>query len=409
MRDVRFRRNFTNLARVSSHEQCWAIIAGTPSDFLEATSRWPTNTPVRTLVPMGSAVAVARQGVFLTNAHVVEPLDRDTLRAVYPGLDRILETLVTSLRAAPGRPGCATDFPPDPEFRRKFTQGFGGWVLDQILASARNDGVWVVARPREMKLFQIGLQPINLDILRGMRIRGLSLSELARMVNPEEVAVNLTSGAETPDKLATEADVLQVGQIYPGEDVAVLRTKTALDLVCLRLGDAGPLELPDGSHIIAFGFPSAADLPGLAKDKAHPQVISHGGEMLRRVSTSQGWEALFITAAVSNGDSGGPVLDNFGRVVGLTVFGSTSTSGNNLAVSVSLAKKYLQLAKVQADPGKTTERWERGLRYYFDKDYANALKEFDAINGKNQFLLGRGNEYVEQAIANCRSALGKKK
>jgi hypothetical protein len=247
--------------------------------------------------------------------------------------------------------------------------------------------------------------------------------------------------SDTPDSYATQADILQVGERFPGEDVAVLKTKTPLQLISLPLGSSAPLDLPQGADVTAFGFPGATyEFGGLKEDQKHPRVIPHSGQMVQRIATEKNWEALYVTMNVSPGDSGGPVVDAYGRVVGLNDAGNPHWSGNNVAVPIDVAKKYLDKAGVQAAAGRLTEHWTKGQLYYWQKDYARARREFEFVNGTGPdpdreswwsvltaklpgrrgnsrpdwapaelfTPVGRGNEYVKQAIENCNLKLGKR-
>ncbi|HEV2687473.1 MAG TPA: hypothetical protein VGV35_02935 [Bryobacteraceae bacterium] len=158
-------------------------------------------------------------------------------------------------------------------------------------------------------------------------------------------------------------------------------------------------------------------------------MIAHDGKMVQRVQTEKDWEALYITAAISEGDSGGPVVDRYGRAVALNDYGNTSRAGNNVAVPINLAKKYLEQVKVQPDAGSLTSLWLTGQDYYSRGEYSKALQEFEIVNGTrpdpeshlsltervNSLLkpkpvgrlapAGRANDYVLQAIANCKLKL----
>src|SRR5262249_44628817 len=134
-------------------------------------------------------------------------------------------------------------------------------------------------------------------------------------------------------------------------------------------------------------------------------------------------------AAISEGDSGGPIVDRYGRVVALNDAGNVARAENNVAVPINLVKKYVEQAKVEAAPGRLTDHWMKGQQYFQRKEYAKALAEFEIVNrtrpdsdsahspslierisriGKPALptpQLGPGNDYVEQAIQICKRAL----
>ncbi|HEV2687474.1 MAG TPA: hypothetical protein VGV35_02940 [Bryobacteraceae bacterium] len=83
--------------------------------------------------------------------------------------------------------------------------------------------------------------------------------------------MNLEAASDNPQAYATETEIIASGQTFLGENVAVLRSKTRLELIALPLGDSSSAELPDGSGIVAFGFPGVAEMSGIKQDQAHPE------------------------------------------------------------------------------------------------------------------------------------------
>src|SRR5690606_5438161 len=86
-------------------------------------------------------------------------------------------------------------------------------------------------------------------------------------------------------------------------DLAVLRASTELEATPLALSSSAP---DVGSQIFAIGNPQGLE-----------RTISEGIISGRR--TVRGGEVLQITAPISPGSSGGPVVDASGAVVGVTV------------------------------------------------------------------------------------------
>jgi S1-C subfamily serine protease len=442
LRDVRFVRNPDALIPIAASPNCWATIADSPGQYITTSLKSDRILSVRKTFATGSSFAVSPQGVFLTNAHVIAPPDSTKLEELLPAIAESLAPLVSglhgrnptqlelllnpNLRAA----GCLAGIPADKDARKAFVNTMAAWMIRQVLSKVRTYAVYVVTRPRQVLLPAVGyggLFASKYDLFT----RGLTkpVPTTSAPPDPNEINVNLETASDNPATYATEMDIMTSGQIFPGEDVAVLRSKKTLELIALPLGDSSGAELPDGSSIVAFGFPGAAEMSGLKQDQAHPKVIAHDGKMVQRVSTDKDWEALYITAAISEGDSGGPIMDRYGRVVALNVYGNQNRAGNNVAVPINLAKKYLTQAKVEPDSGPLTARWLAGQDYYARGEYTKALQEFEIVDGtrpdpestksfrdrvKDLFNAkataglpptSRGNDYVAQAIANCKLKL----
>jgi S1-C subfamily serine protease len=119
----------------------------------------------------------------------------------------------------------------------------------------------------------------------------------------------------------TFATVSGVVAYDPGHDVAVIKIQGATPPT-LKLGNSDSLHV--GDHIVAIGSPL-----GLQNTVSEGIVSALRGGLVQ------------MSAAISPGSSGGPVLNNTGEVVAISV--ATVAEGQNLnfAVPINWAKRYL--------------------------------------------------------------------
>lgn len=133
-------------------------------------------------------------------------------------------------------------------------------------------------------------------------------------------------------------------------DLALLRVEAKGDLPALPLGtDDGLTELAD---VFAFGFPLGA---ALAADRAeYPAMTVTAGTVaaLRR----KGGELQYVQVDVSVtfGNSGGPLLDENGKVVGVITSGVPGQRGITLAIPVSRVRRFLATPDIQFVPPQLT-------------------------------------------------------
>jgi hypothetical protein len=127
----------------------------------------------------------------------------------------------------------------------------------------------------------------------------------------------------------------------------VVRRDKELDLALLKVDGAEkfePLELGTDNdlgeltELIAFGFPFGA---ALAREGEYPSISVNVGNVTSLRKDKQGnLNRIQLDAALNPGNSGGPVLDRKGKVVGVVVSG-IQNSGVNMAIPVSHVQTFL--------------------------------------------------------------------
>ena len=147
---------------------------------------------------------------------------------------------------------------------------------------------------------------------------------------------------------------LKDGRTFTGEvvgadeatDVAVIRVD-ASDLPVAELGDSEMLKV--GQFVLAIG--NALALPG--GPTVSMGVLSAKGRPLP--GTDFIFEGLLQTdAAVNPGNSGGPLADLDGRIIGMTTLMIPYAQGMGFAIPINTVKK---IAQEILDNGRVSRRW----------------------------------------------------
>jgi S1-C subfamily serine protease len=147
---------------------------------------------------------------------------------------------------------------------------------------------------------------------------------------------------------------LKDGRTFTGEvvgsdeatDIAVIRLEAA-DLPAAELGDSEDLKV--GQFVIAVG--NALALPG--GPTVSLGVLSAKGRPLP--GTDFIFEGLIQTdAAVNPGNSGGPLADLEGRVIGITTMMIPYAQGMGFAIPINTVKK---IAQEIVENGRVSRRW----------------------------------------------------
>jgi S1-C subfamily serine protease len=120
-------------------------------------------------------------------------------------------------------------------------------------------------------------------------------------------------------------------------DLAVIQTEKPPQTMILGLGNSDTV-VPT-QEVTAFGYPFGKMLS--LDEKSYPSVTVNSGK-ITALRKQKGDLGLIQTDALVNpGDSGGPVLDNDGRVIGIVESG-VQGAGLNFATPVAKVKKMLQ-------------------------------------------------------------------
>jgi 2-alkenal reductase len=135
--------------------------------------------------------------------------------------------------------------------------------------------------------------------------------------------------------------------VDPNSDVALLKVKPrSLKLVPLRLGSSSGVQV--GEPVAAIGSPFGEE------QSLSVGVVSATDRTIQALTDFQIGDAVQTDAAINRGNSGGPLLDANGQVIGINSQIKTSSGGNEgigFAVPVDTVKRSIQQLRAN---GKTS-------------------------------------------------------
>ena len=169
--------------------------------------------------------------------------------------------------------------------------------------------------------------------------------------------------------------------INDGKDVAVLKIE-GKNLPTLTLGDSETIE--DQNNIWVIGYPAAADSDLLSPDSSLESSMNAGQISATSKKTEQGSPVIQINAASTHGNSGGPVINDKGEIIGLLTFRGDTVNGQevqgfNFAVPVNTVKEFVNQAGAKNTSSRTDKLYKEGLMLYWGGYYKNALEKFEAV------------------------------
>jgi S1-C subfamily serine protease len=331
----------------------WAKLAEAPQQYLTFDGEQAATRFENELMASGTGFLVSRDGIVLTNAHVIgdmadQPLTNDPIvlaSLIGPSCDAFMKSTIELFGGEPA-----------PELRPQVATS----VLQWFAANGRMTGTFRRAE-LVLQFKKKGLD--NEDVLK------LDLDEFFK---------------RPPVPIVAPLEVLFKGEELPGKDVAILRVSAGdfdpIDrAICLPLGDSE--EVLAGARVQALGFPGIAFNEHIMDQTAAYRVSAQDGQVANTKRMTGGYDAIEMTADINHGDSGGPVVDvDDGLVIGLNVGAASEQShGHTLAIPVNVAKEMLADLKIDLDPGPATALWIDALRQYDAKQYAEATQTLSRL------------------------------
>lgn len=196
----------------------------------------------------------------------------------------------------------------------------------------------------------------------------------------QQSIVSIGSGvAVARDKIVTNAHVVEMASfddsvqivIVPSDGTQSYRARVSAslprkDLALLQLtsGALVPASIfagapEDGADVFAIGYPASVDvaLEQSEADVLRPQQPVKTRGTVSSGRTSKSVESLLHTAPIAPGNSGGPIVDACGRVLGINSFGSVPTDGgaefyfaiSSRELSAFLANRGVAFRSVRGD------------------------------------------------------------
>ena len=155
-----------------------------------------------------------------------------------------------------------------------------------------------------------------------------------------------------------EARIIKLDEEH---DLALLKVDAAVGLVAIPLGTDD--QLVETMPLAAFGYPFGRML---AADKGYPSVSVNAGTITALRRKGGELERFQLDASVNPGNSGGPVVDQRGTLIGIVVSGM-AMARLNFAIPVSRVREFLAgPALVLRNPGLTFSERTRARQFEID-------------------------------------------
>jgi serine protease Do len=207
------------------------------------------------------------------------------------------------------------------------------------------------------------------DIIRG-RIQGLSNFNMYHFVV-------IPDGTEFPFEDKPSGYGAPTGESENAKDVAVIKIEVK-NAPVLLLGDSDAVKVSDTDTVI--GYPGVADFgefKNFLSPKSQLEATFTYGHISANKALASGAPILQTDANIDHGNSGGPVLNDKGLVIGLATFGKDSQ--HSFVVTSNTAKEFVNAVGAKNDLGLTDNLYREGLDLYWAEHYKEAMPKFEEV------------------------------
>ncbi len=210
--------------------------------------------------------------------------------------------------------------------------------------------------------------------------------------------------------LVIPAKIITQGKPIPGKDVAILKLQEKHIYPTIRIGDDKAMRV--GDPVFVLGYPAVATFNPMLSEETVSEATLTRGLVSAKKNMKDGWEVLQIDAAITHGNSGGPVMNEQGEVIGLATFVSVDeqrkqeVQGMNFLVPATIVNEFIDKMKIKPEMSDISLAYEEAM-HSFDKDhFKKALEKFKKVknmNGSFPFI----DSYISQTQKNIDKGLDK--
>ncbi len=174
-----------------------------------------------------------------------------------------------------------------------------------------------------------------------------------------------------------ESQISMTTNLADTADLAVIQATNTLNLPSIQIEK----NISVGKKVFVIGYPGLADNSELlSSTQVLSSTVTEGSVSAIKPNSSNTFELIQIDAAVQNGNSGGPIVNEDGYAVGIATYKLRSDSGNyNFGISAKELLSFLETASIQPQSNSMRKSLENSLSDMSASHYKRAHDNLQAM------------------------------
>lgn len=225
------------------------------------------------------------------------------------------------------------------------------------------------------------------------------------------VVLNPVGEASNKEKMFSEGfpvSIISVNDNFFNDDHDVALIKIDQDrLPSVKLGDSSGINI--GNKVLIFGFPGSADFYG---KNFLESTFTDGIINSFKDSFNKDFKIFQTDAKISSGSSGGPMIDEQGKIIGLVTYGSSEFFGDSFGFALPITDASSWINDFTVNPGLKpavlndslyVDHFLSGLKFLGANRCQKAISEFNLAKNMNSSF--STDKYLKAYIDKCNSVI----
>lgn len=312
----------------------------------------------------GSGFVVDGNGHIVTNAHVADPNDLDVIIEGWTNdgsfendFDRDIATIIVAEYGSAALSNVTEEI---------------YYYFKTLLLSTILEEDYMTITNQSNDLYVQGNNIFNINSTSGAFLNPEDHFE-ATLINSNKISSTFVA-AFSEETTATEIS-----------DLALIKTNQEIFYPSIPIITEGFVA---GQSVYVIGYPGVAENEELVSNNVVlSSTVTQGTISAIKPSSQNTFDLIQIDASVQHGNSGGPIIDEDGNVIGVATYGMGSESGNyNMGISGKELQRFLDSSSIETGINSERKQLESALADISLSYYSRAKDKIQEVLGNQSSL-----------------------